>query len=98
MARNTERFGNILERILCEARWGRRVSEGRALFLWKEIVGDSLQAHTRPLRIENGKMVVAVDDSLWKQEVALLQSEIIGKLNERMGRDVVSDLRLVVRR
>ena len=96
MSRQTEKVSDILERVFTRARWGKRVSEGRALFLWNDVVGDSLRSHTRPVRIENGNMTVAVDDSLWKQEVGLLQGEIIQKLNARMGGEVVRDIRLVV--
>ena len=96
MTQGAEKLGDILERLSRRAKWGRRLSEGKALLMWKDVVGGSLRAHTRPVRIDNGEMTIAVDDSLWKQEVGLLQGEIIRKLNDRMGREVVRDIRLVV--
>ncbi len=96
MTQGVEKLGDILERLSRREGWGKRLSEGKALLMWKDVVGESVRAHTRPVRIDNGKMTIAVDDSLWKQEVGLLQGEIIRKLNDRMGKKVVRDIRLVV--
>lgn len=73
------------------------MSEGRALGLWKGVVGESLGKHTHPLRVKDGRIVIAVEDPIWKQEVGLLSREIIRKLNEGMGREVIRDIVLVVR-
>ena len=96
MSRGTERVSDILDRLSRRARWGRKLTEAKALLVWKDVVGGSLRAHARPVRIENGELTIAVEDSLWKQEVCLLQGEIIRKLNDRMGDEVVRDIRLVV--
>ena len=98
MTQGEEKVGDILERLSSRARWGKKLSEGKALLIWKDVVGGSLRAHTKPIRIDNGEMTIAVADSLWKQEVDLLQGEIIRKLNERMGSEVVRDIRLIVSR
>jgi predicted nucleic acid-binding Zn ribbon protein len=94
--RSAESVGKILSHLLTDVSWGRRVAEARVLTLWEDVVGETLGKHTRPLRVREGRMVVAVEDPIWKQEIALLRGEIIRNLNRRMGRDVVRDIVLVV--
>ena len=96
METRAERVGDILGRLFESMSWGRRVFEGRALTLWSDVVGKAVGQHSRPLRIENGKIVVEVKDAIWKQEILLLSPEIIQKMNERLGEEVVKDIVLVV--
>jgi predicted nucleic acid-binding Zn ribbon protein len=93
----TEAIGDILGRLFERKGWGKRVFEGRALSVWGDVVGKSVKAHSRPVRVKDGKMIVAVDDSVWKQEISFLSEEIIWRINERMGREVVREIVLVVR-
>jgi predicted nucleic acid-binding Zn ribbon protein len=95
--RAAESVGQILETLSRNRRWGRRVFEGKALLVWEDVVGESLREHTRPVRVDGGRLVVAVEDSVWKQEISLLQGEIIEKLNDRIGSEVIRDIVLVVR-
>ena len=97
MKRAAESVGDILGRLSRNRRWGKRVFESKALMIWEDVVGESLRAHTRPVRVKEGRMVVAVEDSVWKQEISLLQGEIIEKLNDRIGSEVIRDIVLVVR-
>ena len=92
-----ESVGQILETLSHRRRWGRRVVEGKALLLWEDVVGESLRAHTQAVRVDGGRLVVTVEDAVWKQEISLLRGEIIEKLNDRMGSDIIRDIVLVVR-
>lgn len=97
MPRQAESVGDVLSRLLQDLGWGRRVFETRALGLWKGVVGEPLATHTTPLSVKGGKIVVAVKDPVWKQEIHLLRAEIIRKLNEKMESEVISDIVLVIR-
>ena len=94
---STESVGDILGRLCRSTSWGGRLAEGQALNVWSEVVGDSLREHTQPLRVRDGKMIVAVRDSVWKQEISLLHEELIQRLNEKIGRPLINDVVLIVR-
>lgn len=96
MTTTSESVGEILKRVCERTRWGRRVSESRALDLWAEVVGESLRQHSRPRRVRDGRLVVAVEDAVWKQEITLLGADILRRLNERMGGDRILEIVLVV--
>jgi predicted nucleic acid-binding Zn ribbon protein len=49
---------------------------------WEQIVGASLSAHVRPLRLHEGTLVLAADHPAWATQVRHLAPEIIAKIGE----------------
>ncbi len=52
---------------------------------WAEVVGESLAARTRPLRIEGDRLVLAVDEPAMATHVRFLQAELLARLDELLG-------------
>jgi predicted nucleic acid-binding Zn ribbon protein len=52
---------------------------------WAEIVGPEIAKRTKPLQIRNGVLTVAVQNSIWAQELTFNKKMIIKKLSERVG-------------
>lgn len=70
---------------------------GTVFARWEEVVGVAVARHTRPLRLETGVLVVAVDQSAWATQVRSLGPDILAKLHELTGEDL-ERLDAVVRR
>ncbi len=51
---------------------------------WPEVAGD-LAGHARPVVVRDDMLVVAVDEPAWATEVRFRQSELLGRLGERIG-------------
>jgi predicted nucleic acid-binding Zn ribbon protein len=66
--------------------------------IWDEEVGPEIACRTEPLRIEDGRLFVAVDGSAWMQELHFLKDEIRERLNRRLGAAVVREVFLVLGR
>lgn len=66
----------------------------RALALWSEVVGEGLAAHARAAAVRGGTLEVAVSDSAWANQIALMKSELLERLNLRLGAPLLSDLRV----
>jgi predicted nucleic acid-binding Zn ribbon protein len=64
--------------------------------LWDEVVGQTIAHHARPTRIRRGLLFIAVDGSVWMQELQFLKETIRERLNARLGGDVVRDLFFVL--
>ncbi len=75
--------------------WGLdRVSKEQELFnVWDKAVGEPISKCTRPVAVHNGRLVVAVKDSAWMQELSFMKRDIKRKLNRVLGRDVVREIR-----
>ena len=63
---------------------------------WVEAVGEEIARHARPVAERDGTVTVACDAATWAQELDLLQSELLGRLRERLGEGAPERLRFVV--
>jgi len=63
--------------------------------VWSGALGARIAAKATPVRLVRGELLVAVADAVWRQELALLTSDIASRLNRAVGRDVVQRIRLI---
>lgn len=63
---------------------------------WAEVVGDSLAARTRPLKIDGDRLVLAVDEPAIATHVRFLQAELLARLEVLLGPGRVTGLDLRV--
>jgi predicted nucleic acid-binding Zn ribbon protein len=52
---------------------------------WAEAVGERIAAAARPVSERSGEAVVACVDSVWAQELDLMQAELLERLRSRLG-------------
>lgn len=69
---------------------------GTVFARWEELVGPAVARHTRPLRLEGGTLVVAVDQPPWATQVRVLAPGILSRLTEHTG-EPLDQLEVVVR-
>jgi hypothetical protein len=49
--------------------------------IWESLLGEELGEHTRPLRLEQGHLEVAVTSDLWRHELERHRHELLRRLN-----------------
>ena len=69
----------------------------RAQAAWPEVAGTTIAAEAEPVSERQGRLTIACSSATWAQELELLQGDLRGSLNDRIGGDPVSELRFVVR-
>jgi hypothetical protein len=74
-----------------------KLAECRARLVWEEAVGPSLARYARPLRVYKGCLEVAVPSAVWRSQLSFMQQEIIARVNELVGMEIVKELRLINR-
>jgi len=52
---------------------------------WAEVVGEQIAAVSRPVSERSGEATIACVDSVWAQELDLMQAELIERLRSRLG-------------
>lgn len=75
----------------------RRARRARAVDLWAEAVGSTAARASRATRCKDGVLFVAVESSVWANELSLLKADIIKKLNRYLGKGTIVDVRFQVR-
>jgi hypothetical protein len=52
---------------------------------WRDVVGANVAAHSRPLQIERGTLLLVTRSSAWSQQLAFLSEQILPSVRERSG-------------
>ncbi len=73
-----ERLGETLRRWLAES--GDAARSASLFQGWPEIVGRELAAHTRPVEVERGRLIVAADHPGWVQLLRAREAAIVRRL------------------
>jgi predicted nucleic acid-binding Zn ribbon protein len=60
---------------------------------WHAAAGEAFAAQSVPVSERDGIVTVACSSAVWAQELDLLSERVVGRLNERIGRDAVKGLR-----
>ena len=64
---------------------------------WADIVGPAVAAHSHPLRLAGGTLVIAVDQAGWVTELTYLEASLRARLDDAVGPGVVKAVKVVVR-
>jgi predicted nucleic acid-binding Zn ribbon protein len=63
---------------------------------WEETVGERIAAVARPVSERGGEVVVSCSDSVWAQELDLMQGQLLERLSHRLGEQAPHSLRFRV--
>jgi predicted nucleic acid-binding Zn ribbon protein len=59
---------------------------------WPEIMGKAIANRTTQIYVSQRKLFVRIESSVIKNELMMVKTGIIQKLNERAGGDVITDM------
>ncbi len=69
------------------------VDEYAVVASWAAIVGERIAGIATAQRIENGVLFVTVATAPWRTELAMQRQQIIRKINEEAGKQIVKEIR-----
>lgn len=69
-----------------------KLLEATLIDSWEEVVGGVNAAHTQSLRVKAKKLYVQLDVPALRQELMMQRSELIKKLNNKVGKKVIEDI------
>jgi predicted nucleic acid-binding Zn ribbon protein len=95
-ARSPTPAGAVLADLVDRLEFRERLREHAVWNVWEEVVGTLLSSKAEPVRIEDGKLFVAVANSAWMQELQFLKDDIRNRLNHRLGGLLVREIFLVL--
>lgn len=91
-------MADVLEGIVSGLGLERNLDDYRVWAAWDDVVGPAVARNAQPCKLDARRLVVAVKNAMWMQELSLLRHDLCRKLNAWMGREVVTDIFLVVGR
>ncbi len=78
-------IGELIRGRLATLGLARKIREAGITVSWPELVGPEIAAHTRVIKLERGKLFVAVDEPAWRQELIYQKEAIRAKINTALG-------------
>lgn len=98
-AKKTQSLGDAVENALQRIDTMGKRHSARVVGVWNEVVGPDVARHTQGFAFREGKeLVVFVDTPAWANELSLMSSDLIRKINVRIGEESVTSLRFTVSR
>ncbi len=74
-----------LDGIMKSLRGTDRIQIGGVFGRWEDAVGDTVAAHVRPVRLDNGVLTVEADEAAWATQVKFLAGTITTRLADVAG-------------
>ena len=87
---------DALESFLKRAGIDEKVEQARVVPEWAERVGEGIANVTRPIRVSDGVLLVAVRSSAWLMELRMMERQILRTLNADARRGRIDGIRFVM--
>ena len=71
------------------------VRQNKALFIWEEVVGKAVAKNCMPEEVKHGILIVRASTPVWRNEIAIKKKEIVEKLNSKLGKKTIKDMRVL---
>lgn len=85
-------LGEALGRAMRELGLGPKMRQYDVVNLWPSIVGEQIALVAKAESIANGKLLVRVTHSTWRNELLFLKTELITRINTVMKEEIVKDI------
>jgi predicted nucleic acid-binding Zn ribbon protein len=92
-----ESVGQVMPRLLKHLKIDAKINEHRGILGWRESVGETVARRTETLCVRRGTLWVAVENSVWMQELSARRKEILERLATYAGRGTIRDIRFVMK-
>src|ERR1700722_18134293 len=89
-------IGSEIEKALKERSLAEGLLPHRARAMWSEVVGDDVAAATIAETVRGGVLFVKVRSSVWANELTFYKAEMLRKLNQKVGAQVLTDIHFTV--
>jgi predicted nucleic acid-binding Zn ribbon protein len=87
----------VVQRVLREYNFTEDIDAYRVFSLWKDIVGEKMADHTKPVRINERVLYVEVDDPLWLTQLKYMKVDILNKIDMRIKKGALKDVRFYLK-
>lgn len=88
----TLKIEEIIQLFIKEQGLEDKLSENRLINSWNELLGKNVARATQDLHIRKGILYVHLTSSVIRHELMIIKKDILKKLNEKAGREVISDI------
>lgn len=92
---NDKSLKEAIEQMLNVYKLRRKFDETALIAAWPEMMGKAVASRTSKLYIRDRKLFIGVDSSVLKNELVMIRSQILERMNERAGSKVLDEIVLL---
>ncbi|MCK4749565.1 MAG: DUF721 domain-containing protein [Bacteroidales bacterium] len=89
---NTQSIAEVIRAFLKESRLEKPMKERQLVNSWESLLGKSVARSTSKIYLKDGRLFVHLESSVVKNELFMLQDEIIKRLNDAAGEELVKEI------
>lgn len=86
-------INKLLNSLIASKGWKGRVEIHKVFTFWDNVVGPDIAKQAQPYVIRQNILWVNVTDSVWMQQLHLLKEMLLEKLNKRIKKEKLADIR-----
>lgn len=90
---NIQTIGDALKQLVQSLGIEKQVEQYKIFDVWNEVVGQQVAKVAQPERLQNGVLIVAVNNAPWRSELTFRKREILEKIHERTNSDSITDIK-----
>jgi predicted nucleic acid-binding Zn ribbon protein len=94
--RSAVHIGGVLDGLLKQFRTEAEDGMLRIWRVWAEAVGEEIARNARPAAVKGSTLLVHVSSSTWLHHLQFLKGEVIARLNAKLERPAVADIKFKV--
>ncbi|MDR1181930.1 MAG: DUF721 domain-containing protein [Bacteroidales bacterium] len=64
----------------------------RIATIWNETLGKMIALSTKKVELDNKRLIVYISSPIVKNELKMLKSDIIAKINEKAGKEIITEI------
>jgi len=89
---NTQSLGEVIKEYLKALGLDKKMKEISVINNWEKIIGKSIARATRDIFITNSKLYLKIDSSVMKNEILMLKTGLIKRINEDAGEVIINEI------
>ena len=90
-----EQLKSALNTALKQENLDRAMRQNKAFFIWENVVGKAIAKNCTPEEVKHGILIVRALTPVWRNEITIKKKEILEKLNSKLGKKTIKDMRVL---
>lgn len=89
-------LAGLLPEVVRDHGWEKQLDLHSVFPRWRELLGDDVADHSKPLKVERGVLWIEVENSSWLQQIQYMKLELLELLNGALRLTAFKDIKMVL--
>ncbi len=90
-------FEVALKKFLKDNKWSKKIKGYQIINNWENLAGKEISQSSQPIKIQDKCLFLAVKSNAWANELNLRKGELIRKINQEAGEEIIYNILFKVR-